>query len=754
MIGALSLLAGVLLGSLSAELPNAAWNPGAAFVVIGWAMSPLRRCGRAMPCACLIAGMCLSSYSAQQWCDSQVPAWGADSRLLIEGRIDGVPAREGQTLRFDVTTARSEGAGATDSRVRRIRVTWREPVTEPRAGEHWQLLVRLQPLSETRNFEGRDAARYAYREGVHANARVLASPLNRILRLAPASVDTLRARIATRVRDAIADPDAAALVTALAVGVTSGMSRDQWRVFNATGTTHLVAISGLHVTLFAWVAFRAARFIWKFIPGLRIDRAPFAGLLGLLAAGAYSLLAGFSVPTQRTWIMLATFVFAQLLARRVGAGRFWSVALVLVLLLDVQAPLAAGFWLSFLAVGVLLWSARPATSVAAIERMGLAIRSQLLIMFALAPACFAVFGGLSLAGLAANLVAIPLISLVFVPLILAGAVAAWLVPIGDSLFFTAAASLYEACWPWLVAAADMPMSLWRVSPPAWWFVVCLPAAGIWLSRGPAVIRLTALCVLLPLLWPRVAFPPAGVVRITALDAARGASVLVRTSTQAVLFDTGDAWNTRGSRVRDIVIPALDARGIRGADLVVLPALDDDRAHGVALLAQERGAGEVIAGTSWPGSGLPVRRCRERSWTRDGVDFASFGVGRRCLLRLGNGRVTAILAADLDAETTDALLVRFPSGSLASEVIIMGRSGATASSARWIENISPGLAVIAGGVPHSRARAEMIERWRSEAAHVLDTQQVGAIELELDDSVRLVATARDARYPFHWRRLPI
>ena len=555
-------------------------------------------------------------------------------------------------------------------------------------------------------------------------------------------------------RDAIADPDAAALVTALAVGVTSGMSRDQWRVFNATGTTHLVAISGLHVTLFAWLAFRAARFIWRFIPGSRIDRTPFAGILGLLAAGAYSLLAGFSVPTQRTWIMLAMFVFAQLVARRVGAGRFWSVALVLVLLVDPQAPLAAGFWLSFIAVGVLLWSAGPGTSVAMIERAGVAVRSQIVIMFALAPACLAVFGGLSLAGLAANLIAIPLISLLFVPLILAGAVAAWLIPGWDLLFFTLAASLYETCWPWMVAVADLPQSLWRVSPPAWWFVLSLPAAGVWLSRGPTAVRLTALCALLPLIWPRAAAPPEGMVRITALDAARGAAVLVRTSSQTLLFDTGDAWNTRGSRIRDIVIPALDARGISGTDHVVLPALDEDRAHGVALLARERRAGEVLAGKGWPGSGLSVRRCPDQTWTRDGVDFTSFGVGRRCLLRLGNGRVTALLAADLDAEATDALLVRFPAGTLASEVIIMGRSGAAASSARWIENISPGLAVIAGGIPHSRARAEMIERWRSGAARVLDTQQVGAIELELDDTVRLVATARDARYPFHWRRLPI
>ena len=193
------------------------------------------------------------------------------------------------------------------------------------------------------------------RDRVHLAGRVLPAALNTRLALANTSVDTLRARIATRIADSVADPDAAALLTALAVGVTSGMSTDQWRVFNATGTTHLVAISGLHVTLFAMLAFIVARGLWRCLPFARIvDREPFAVLLGLGAAGAYSLLAGFSVPTQRTWLMLGIFALARLGARHVGAARTWSLALIAVLLLDVFAPLAAGFWLSFVAVGVIL----------------------------------------------------------------------------------------------------------------------------------------------------------------------------------------------------------------------------------------------------------------------------------------------------------------------------------------------------------------------------------------------------------------
>ena len=115
---------------------------------------------------------------------------------------------------------------------------------------------------------------------------------------------------------------------ALAVGLTDRLSADQWRVFNATGTTHLVAISGLHITLFALIAFFVARRCGNGCCSARarfVEREPFAVTFGLAAAGAYSLLAGFSVPAQRTWLMLACVALARLAARhaaRVAPGRW------------------------------------------------------------------------------------------------------------------------------------------------------------------------------------------------------------------------------------------------------------------------------------------------------------------------------------------------------------------------------------------------------------------------------------------------
>ncbi len=515
---------------------------------------------------------------------------------------------------------------------------WRDAAFVPRPGERWRLLVRLAPLRDVHNFAGADPARHAFRDGVHFAGRVLPSTLNTRLALASPSVDTLRARVALAIREEVADPDAAALLIALAVGLADRLSADQWRVFNATGTTHLVAISGLHVTLFALLAFVAARHLWRWLPWVRrVDREHFAMLLGLAAAGGYALLSGFAVPAQRTWLMLAIFACARLGARHAGAGRVWSLALVAVLCTDPRAPLSAGFWLSFVAVGVILMSSTATTaapeSATITSRLANLVRLQCAIVLALAPLTFAVFDGLSMAGLVVNLVAIPLVSFVLVPLVLAGTLAVFVAPGSCHVFFGVAALLYEWLWPALTCAADFDFSLWRATPAWWWYPYAMLAALILLRRWPLSLRVSAACAALPLMFSAPRLPEPGTARISVLDAGRGAATLVFTHSHVLLFDTGDSWNTRGARLRQWVLPALDARERDHIDVLVLPSLDRDRAQAVATLAFERGVRAVVVGGGWPANSLPVRTCTDSQFHWDGVRIPDLcGRQRRALLR--------------------------------------------------------------------------------------------------------------------------
>ncbi len=758
MTGALALLAGVLLGLFSAALPEPLWLCVAAVCALLVFGTRLRNFATLRHLAGLLAGIVLASVSTREWQALCVPAVSADSRVLVEGVIRGVPARDGAELRFDVDAVIVEGAPR-DSRSRHARVLSRDAPVAPRAGERWRLYMRLAPLTDAHYFAGPDSARHAFRDGVHFAGRVLPSTLNSRLTLANTSVDTLRARVAAHVGDAVADPDAAALLIALAVGLTDRLSTDQWRVFNATGTTHLVAISGLHVTMFALVAFMAARFAWRWLPfARRIEREPFAMLLGLGAAGAYALLSGFSVPAQRTWLMLALFALARLAARHVGVARYWSLALVIVLCFDPRAPLAAGFWLSFVAVGVILMmaSASGEPAFATLARAASAARLQCAIMLALAPLTFAVFGGLSLAGLVVNLVAIPLVSFVLVPLVLGGALAVFVAPGWSPFFFNVSARLYDGFWPALTWAADGEFAPWRATPAIWWFPFAMLAALVLLRRWPAPLRLSGACAVLPLVFAPTHMPEPGAARVSVLDVGRGTAALVFTHSHVLLFDTGDTWNTRGTRLRRWVLPALDVHRRDRIDLLVMPALDGDRAHGAAALAFERELQQVLVAGGWQGSSLPVRRCTDAEFRWDGIRFQTFAAGeggKYCVLRVSAGAHAILLGGDIDASAERRLVARVEPGALASDVVLISRqASSTASAPEWIEASAAVLAIATGGIVNSHSRAVTLTRWRASGATVLDTRREGGIELGFGTSgVRVVAMTRSSSYPFVWRR---
>jgi competence protein ComEC len=759
MIGALALLAGVMVGLAGAHSISVGWLLAAACTIFCCALSSLRRHPWPRRIALLATGLVLTSAATLRWQELLVSTHGPDSRLLLEGQVISVPARFGAELGFDAQVVIVDG-GPRDARPRRARLIWRDaPVV--RVGERWRWVVRHAPFTETRNFVGPEPERAAFRDGVHLRARVLPAALNSRLRLADTSINGARERVSARIVDTVADPDAAALLAALAVGFTDRLSLDQWRVFNATGTTHLVAISGLHVTLFAMFAFVSARAAWRWLPvARRFEREPFAWLLGIASAGAYALLAGFSVPTQRTLIMLCAFGCARVMARHAGTARTWALALAAVLVLDPMAPLAAGFWLSFVAVGVILLctSARLERAGSGISaRLVDALRLQFAITLALAPLAFALLDNVSLAGIWGNLAAIPLVSFVLVPLVLAGAVAVLVAPAASTLFFSLAANVYRACWPGLAWAADSPLAQWRAVPEAWWFLLAVPGAFILLCRWPWPLRLTGLAAALPLVFAPSRSPEAGTARASIFDAGRGTMVLIATRSRTVLFDTGDSWNVRGARLRQLALPALDMLAERKVDLLVLPRLDPDRAQGAALLAFERGVGRILVGGGWPATRLAAGTCADERFRWDGVDFALFatGPGRRfCVLRVSAGDHALLLAGELDARAERGLARQLPHA-IGSEVVLVSRgASSTGSHAEWIEASGARLAIAAGGITHAGSRANVLARWRAAGAIVLDTRRDGAIEIGLGtQGIVVTGIARSSRYPFAWRRLP-
>lgn len=234
------------------------------------------------------------------------------------------------------------------------------------------------------------------------------------------TIDRVRQRLGEVMRARLGDNPFAGIVVALANGDSGGVGNAQWDIFRRTGTLPLVAISGLHISLIGGIAFFLGRWLWA-LPGYTVLRypAPVVGAVcALFAAAGYAALAGFVIPTQRALIMLGVVMGGILLRCQVAPTQLLAIALFAVLAYDPLAVMAAGFWLSFAAVAVILFVAHGGSRRMEWWRKWGYL--QIAIVLGMLPLMFALFQQASLVAPLANLLAVPVLDLLMVPLVLAG----------------------------------------------------------------------------------------------------------------------------------------------------------------------------------------------------------------------------------------------------------------------------------------------------------------------------------------------
>lgn len=569
-----------------------------------------------------------------------LPPLQSGERVMVEARIQGVPALDESGWQFDAAIAfpRQPGWPA-----QRWRVRLPASMEAPAPGESWQYALRFDPP--------RDAAqrRLLMRDRISAQARLVEGPFNQRISASGGGLDGLRARLARRISDRIADPSAASLLAALAVGVTGEVSTRQWQVFNATGITHLVAISGMHVTFFAMLSMAAARRLWHRLPvsPLVPRRELFAAMVGIVMALLYALLSGFSVPAQRTVVMLAAFLVVRECSRCATPAFSVAAAVWAVLLFDPFAALSAGFWLSFLAVGAIVMLAGARLSPGAPLRT--AVRVQWLVSLALLPVTVAIFGTFSAVGLLANALAIPVFTLLLVPPVLL-ATASYLLPGGlagwcGDLLVDLAAWVCALLWPFLTWCAGLPGALWHAQVPLTWYLVAAPAVLLVLLPVQPLRRAAAMLLLLSVFVLREPRPRAGEVWIDVPDASAQV-VLLRTRGQLLLWGTGESFGARGRAFSRHVLPLLRAAGHAQLALWLPGSLTRDTqaalALGVAFIDVER---TLLP----PARSAPpeMETCATEQWQRDGLAFAmdASDDGRQCLLRVTAGDAELRLGGD-------------------------------------------------------------------------------------------------------------
>ena len=602
-----------------------------------------------------------------------------------------------------------------------------------RAGERWQMTVRLKAPHGNSNPYGFDYELWLWEQGVQATGYVRAGPRDAPpLRLSidwRHPVERARQSVREAIYRQVDNRQRAGVLAALVVGDQNAIERADWDVFRATGVAHLMSISGLHITMFAWVASLLIGWLWRssvrLTPRLCLALpASSAGALGgLLLAALYALFSGWGVPAQRTIWMLATVVLLRQGSRHWPWQQAWLLAMAVVVMLDPWALLQAGFWLSFVAVGVLFATDSGAESTDAqsaeplfhskflpwwlhrpLSSLWRGAREQWVVTLALTPLSLLLFNQVSLVGLLANAVAIPWVTLVVTPLALVGVIYA---PIWDVAAW--AVGLLAGALQWL---AHWPMASVSVAAaPLWCALAGVLGGGLIALRLPWHWRLLGVPLLLPvLLWQPARVTP-GEFELLGADIGQGNAVLVRTASHSLLYDTGPRFSRESDAGHRVLVPLLRALGER-IDMLVLSHRDSDHTGGapavLAMQPQARLLASIEDGHELQALRPSTRCVAGQRWAWDGVDFevlapaaVDYDVPNKsnamsCVLRISNGAQTALLVGDIEAPQ-EARLVAGDAPRLKADFLLVPHHGSkTSSSPAFLDAVQPRLALAQAG----------------------------------------------------------
>lgn len=713
---------------------------------------------------------------------SQLPDTLEQVPLTVVGTIADLPVagtRYGEPLvRFEFIVESVHCAGRQPDcapHLRRLRLSWSgPPAIEP--GQRWQLSVTARRPHGLMNPGGFDYQTWLQRRGVGGVGQVSGDADNRLLGVAYARLDYWRGRLAQRLDRQLQDYRHSAVLKALLIADKRAISDKQWQLFRRYGLVHLMVISGLHIGLVGGLVFALARWLLLLTP-VRHRAMPLAALLSLLAALLYCLAAGASLPTQRALITLA-LVMVGLWRRRQGWARDALLqALLACLLLDPLAVVSASFWLSFGAVLVLAIGL--SGQLGATPRWRRALRGQW-VMCGLAPVLAAAIGEFSLLAPLVNLVAIPVFSLLVVPLALLGLV---LLPLPDAA---------HACW-WLadqvlqgiVQALQwignwLPVDVWRV-PQLPLLLLLSTALGALLCIAPRgfPLRYLGWLLLLPLLCYRPPPPPVGGLNLTVLDVGQGLSVVVQSAGHVLVYDVGARYEQGNQRYFSMaeaaLIPFLRSRGIARIDTLVLSHGDNDHAGGRHELLATIPVDRVLVGE--PLAGLRAASCHTAGgWEWDGIRFrflpveqlnppnhssaahsspgasipelynAKKGNSRSCVLQIEVGGQAILLPGDIGAAQEQSLARSYPDQLAASLLIASHHGSQSSSSWAFIKQVRPRHVVFSSGYhnPFGHPHPQVVERFRQLRSELYNTSASGALEFRWRDGKLLS--------PTHYRRI--
>ena len=668
--------------------------------------------------------------------------------IKIEGKVIGLPQADNRRVRFDFKVLNSPA-----QLPKKIRLSWFFPKQEVKAGQYWQFIVKLKKPHGRLNPGGFDYERWLFTQNIAATGYIKNAPLATLLATDTAwqNIDVMRQMISDKLTALLPDIENLGLIKALTIGDKHEVNDKQWEIFRKTGTIHLIAISGLHIGLISGLMYFL---ILKLAVTFSVvSPQKMAAIAAVMVAIFYSALAGFSVPTQRALIMLIIVMVASTLQRNILKRNTLSLAMLGVVIFDPLAVLSAGFWLSFLAVTLIVYviSGRlgkvgywvGVTKIHCVTAIGL---SPLLIFY---------FQQFSLIAPIANFIAVPIVSLLVVPLsfiavLMMGISTDYALPL-----LIVIDEILTGLWFVLTILAKLPFAdMAKVAHS--FYVVPLALLGFFVLMSPrgTPARWLGCVLLLPLLFIKQERQNVGNFELTLLDVGQGLSAIIETTNHTLVFDTGAKYSEQFNMGSSVVIPFLNYKGINKIDTLLISHGDNDHIGGAKSIVDEVEVNTVLTSVPEMLEGEYASLCRAgQKWEWDQVEFEIVSPAvdvfkgennNSCVLKVNSKYKGVLLTGDIEKQA-ESWLVNQHGSWLKSDVLIAPHHGSkTSSTLAFLKAVDPDIILIPAGYKNrfSFPHKQVIKRYTTLNKMWMNTADQGAIVIQIKEQKMNIRSMRD------------
>ncbi len=670
--------------------------------------------------------------------------------LEIYGQIVTIPNVQARSTRFEFSIHGAElSSNAKEVALpKKVRLNWYGNVPTLQIGEMWKLRVRLKRPWGYANLGSFDYEKWLFEHQIRATGYVrnkgnaeriratsILSPNHYLRGVLNQKLDSVRGKYS-------------AVIKALVLGERGQMDSQRWQVLTQTGTNHLLAISGLHIGIVSGFVYFIALFLWKRseVLCLRIAAQRVAALAAIFAAIFYAMLAGFSIPTQRAMVMATVVFLAVYSMHSLRPWNILSIAVLCVLVLDPFSVLAPGFWLSFVAVAIILFSIKnKSTNQAWWFSL---VKIQVVLTLGLLPLTLLFFQQASLVSPLANLFAVPWVSFLVVPVALIGSIFLLVSQALGGWLLGGVQILLDIFWIVLEFLHALPFSSWQHAVPSWALIPAFGGVLLLLTPKGWPGKTLSIALLSPLVLAQHAAVPEQDLMLTTLDVGQGLAIVIEVDDRVLVYDTGPKFSTSFNAGEAVVIPYLRYRGINEIDRLVVSHGDKDHAGGLQGILSNIAVKHLIvskfenyqhdnisacsAGIEWQWANVHFQFLHP---SEDEINEGKLSKNNSsCVLLVKHPAGTALLTGDIEKSIEKKLVVN-QADMLDIDVLIAPHHGSNSSStSQFIKTTSPDYVVFATGYrnPYGFPDEKVVSRYKEFGSDLVNTASRGMITFKFSD----------------------